>query len=519
MIQNICYESILNTSNNPSNVALLIKNLNKEEIHKHYISKTKIQEKIYAFNLKFINNKITATGGKDYLNKLLPILNNLHITTLLVCSSEYFKLLTGVSKVEPHHGYILPCKIKGYEHINCILSINYQALFYNPDLQSKLDLSLKTLSNHLSGSHKDIGIDIIHSEAYPDTIEDISIWLDNLHQYEALTVDIEAFSLSFNEAGIGTIAFAWDEHNGIAFAVDAFSVPYSMYHPYHLIQMKNEEIRSVLRTFFETYKGTLIYHNIAYDGKVLCYELFMNDLLDQSGLLNGISILTKQIHDTKLITYLATNSCAGNTLGLKPNTHEYTGNYAIEEINDIRIIPLDKLLKYNLIDSLATWYLFNKYHFKMIHDQQEEIYNTIFIPSVSVIMQMELSGMCLDIPRVLEVETELSKIKSKALSTINSSTIIKEVTQQLTELAWIKDFEDRKNKAKNPDKIQPKAMKKQVIFNPNSTKHLSTLLYDYLGLEITDTTNTGLPATGADVLKKKKLQLMNQFNITQEDLT
>lgn len=512
MIQNIHYQK-----ENKATSAILIKTLHKENIQQHYVNYLELDESIYAFNLKFNGNKINATESKTYLNQLLPILDGLSITTLLICSSEYFKFLTGVGKVEPHYGYVLPCKIKGYEHINCILSINYQALFYNPDLQSKLDLSLQTLKNHLLGSHKELGSDIIHSEAYPDTLEDIAMWLDRLHQYEALTIDIETFSLSFDKAGIGTIAFAWDEHNGIAFCVDAFSVPYNMFHPFHLIQLKNVEIRNVLRTFFENYKGTLIYHNIGYDGKVLLYELFMNNLLDQEGMLYGLEVMNRNIHDTKLITYLATNSCAGNTLGLKPNTHEYSGNYAIE-IDDIRLIPKEKLLRYNLIDTLATWYLFKKNYPKMVQDQQLEIYNTIFIPSVKVIMQMELSGMCLNMNRVLEVEKELSQIKDKALNIINDSIFTKQTEKQLTELAWIKDYEDRKNKAKNPDKILPKAIKKKVIFNPNSPNHLSTLLYDVLGLPITDTTETGLPATGADVIKKKKLQLMNQFNITKEDL-
>ena len=191
MIQNIHYQK-----ENKATSAILIKTLHKENIQQHYVKPLGLDESIYAFNLKFNGNKINATESKIYLNQLLPILDGLSITTLLICSSEYFKFLTGVGKVEPHYGYVLPCKIKGYEHINCILSINYQALFYNPDLQSKLDLSLQTLKNHLLGSYKELGSDIIHSEAYPDTLEDIAMWLDRLHQYEALTIDIEAFSLS-----------------------------------------------------------------------------------------------------------------------------------------------------------------------------------------------------------------------------------------------------------------------------------------------------------------------------------
>ena len=87
------------------------------------------------------------------------------------------------------------------------------------------------------------------------------------------------------------------------------------------------------------YKGKLTYHNANFDIKILIYELFMNGMLDQAGMIKGIKQLTKNFDDTKLIIYLATNSCAGNTLGLKPNAHEYAGNYAEEDVKDIRKIP------------------------------------------------------------------------------------------------------------------------------------------------------------------------------------
>lgn len=501
MIQNIHYQK-----ENKATSAILIKTLHKENIQQHYVNYLELDESIYAFNLKFNGNKINATESKIYLNQLLPILDGLSITTLLICSSEYFKFLTGVGKVEPHYGYILPCKIKGYEHINCILSINYQALFYNPDLQSKLDLSLQTLKNHLLGSYKELGSDIIHSEAYPDTLEDIAMWLDRLHQYDALTCDTETRSLEFHNAGLESIAFAWDEHNFVSFCVDKGNS----------IEKANQ-VKALLRVFFETFEGKLIYFNAGYDLKILTYQLFMNNLLDQEGLLKGLDVMTKNVGDAKLVTYLATNSCAGNTLDLKSNSHSFTGKYALN-VTDTTVIPKDELLRYGGIDVLATWFVYKKNYPIMVADNQLDIYNTIFIPSVKVIMQMELTGLCLNMNRVLEVENELSQIKDKALNIINNSIFTKQTEKQLTELTWIKDYEDRKNKAKNPDKILPKAIKKKVIFNPNSPNHLSTLLYDVLGLPITDTTETGLPATGADVIKKKKLQLMNQFNITKEDL-
>ena len=148
---------------NQLKIAILIKesSLNQENVLKHYINplvKLGIdKESIITFSLDYFNNKVTATQAKEYLTKLLPALKSLGITTLLVASSEYFKQLCKLTKVESSYGYVIPCMIKGYEEFNCILSINYQALFYDNKLQNKIDLSLTTLSKCILALENDIG--------------------------------------------------------------------------------------------------------------------------------------------------------------------------------------------------------------------------------------------------------------------------------------------------------------------------------------------------------------------------
>lgn len=251
-------------------IALLVKEsaLSLTEIEKHYVHPLEALGldvlSIITFSLKY--DKPTASQAKEYLSSLLPALQSLNIDTLLVTDSQYFKTLTGVKKVDPHQGYVVPCKIKGYEHMNCILSMNYKALFYNPQYQTKIDLSLYTLANHVLGKHKEIGSDIIETEAYPDTIEEIALWLNRLHQYDALTCDTETRSLEFHTAGLETIAFAWDEHNFVSFCVDKDND-----------ETKAKQIKQMLKEFFVAYIGTLIYHNASYDIQILTYELWMKN--------------------------------------------------------------------------------------------------------------------------------------------------------------------------------------------------------------------------------------------------
>ena len=493
-------------------LAILVKetNLDKEKLLKNYVNPLLTlglkQENIIAFNLKYDSpKKVSANYAKEYLNSLLSAISSLNVTTILVADASYFKFLTGVTKTEHHWGYVLPCKVKGFEYINCVLSLNDAQLFYDPSLQFKLDLSINTTYSSLKGIAVEIGSDIIHSETYPDTLEEIALWLDRLYQYDALTCDTETRSLEFHNAGLESIAFAWDEHNFVSFCVDKDNS-----------DEKANQVKVLLRMFFETFEGKLIYFNAGYDLKILTYQLFMNNLLDQEGLLQGLEVMTKNIGDAKLVTYLATNSCAGNTLDLKSNSHSFTGKYALD-VTNTTVIPKDELLRYGGIDVLATWFVYKKNYPIMVADNQLEIYNTIFIPSVKVILQMELTGMVLDMAQVLKAEQELTAIKDIQLAQIQDNPLIKQLEETLTNQAWLKDYENRKAKAKKPENIKPREIKQPIMFNPGSTKHLVELIYNQFNLEITDFTDTKLPATGAKILLKKYNQILSEYSLTEDD--
>ena len=127
---------------------------------------------------------------KDYLAQLLPELCNLRTEYVLCCDTAYFKTLTRQTKAEPYYGYSLPCALKGFEHLIIILCPNYGGLFYDPNIQGKIDLGLQALVGKVQKSYQELGQGIIHSAYYPETVEDIESWLDSLHQYPILASDI-----------------------------------------------------------------------------------------------------------------------------------------------------------------------------------------------------------------------------------------------------------------------------------------------------------------------------------------
>ena len=285
--------------------AVLIKPiaLRQKEIEGYYLKNMVIDPKdVIAFDLKFPENQSknpSVKMAKEYLSSLLVGLRNLGVKNILVADSTYFKVLTKQQKVEPHYGYVLPSKFEGFEDdFNVVTCPNYNAIFHNPAMEKKIDLALKTFSDFINGEYQELHGNVIHSARYiTDPDEAVSFIENELPLYPELGIDAETFSLKFYKAKIATLGFAWDTHNGAVISID-------LTHSHEVAG----RIKKALKQFFINYEGKSVYHNANYDIKVLCYELFMKDISDIEGMIQGITALTRNFDDTKLITYLALNN-------------------------------------------------------------------------------------------------------------------------------------------------------------------------------------------------------------------
>ena len=472
-------------------VAILVRNnsFRLDIIKKHISDHIQVKD-VIIFNLEE-NSKGNApvSVARGYLQTLLPALVELGTKYLFVTDSDYYKVLTG-KKVSTSYGYVNPCIIKGFESFKVITGINPKSFYYNPLNKEKSDRGIASLNSHISGSYVEIGKDIIHSAQYPDSYADIKTWVEHLHNYPVLTCDVEAFSLKHTESGIGTISFAWDKHNGIAFCCDYKEVLH-LNNKGH--KSTNYPVRQLLLHFFKNYKGKLIYHNANYDVKVLIYYLFMQKEGDVKGLIQGLEVMTRSIEDTKLIAYLATNTTAGNILGLKPITHEYTGDYS-EEVTDIRLLNKKNLLEYNLKDCLATWYAFEKYYPIMVQDNQEELYKSLQLPRVKVCLQMELNGMPMDALRVREAKIFLTNIQADCQHRVIMSPLVLDYERKMRKRQMVVDNLLLKKKQ------HPLSHYDYLFINLNSGKQLGEFLYDELGFKCTKFTKGNERATGNKII-------------------
>lgn len=477
-------------------IAILGHQIRREEMIKTYLLPNDLSMEDFIFielHSAPGKKKTPAREIKEFIQQeLQQVLDDAETQYIICTDSDYFKILTKEAKAEANLGYVCD-SVWGKQKV--IYTPNYRQVFYDPPVvRAKIAQGMDALLNHIRGQYAEPGQGIIEFEAYPDTPEKIKAWLDQLLEMnKPLAIDIEAFGLKHYNAGIGTITFCWSKTQGIAFNVDYEPIPGATEAPYGRIN-RNDVVRNLLREFFIKYTQRQMYHNISYDVYVLIYQLFMDNLIDTEGLLHGMDIMLRNWDCTKLITYLATNSCAGNHLSLKDQAQEYAGNYAQDDIKDICLIPNEQLLRYNLIDGLCTWYTYEKHWDTLIADDQLDVYNNIFKPACEDIIQMQLTGMPMNMETVNQVAKEMETDRNQALKTIRESKLMKNFTMMLRQ-EWV---DDKNAKLK---KKQVTLADCDIEFNPNSGPQLQKLLFDYIGLPVLGLTKSKQPATDGDTIK------------------
>lgn len=477
-------------------IAILGHQIRREEMIKTYLMPNDLSMEDFIFielHSAPGKKKTPAREIKEFIQQeLQQVLDDAETQYIICTDSDYFKILTKEAKAEANLGYVCD-SVWGKQKV--IYAPSYRQVFYDPPVvKAKIAQGMDALLNHIRGQYAEPGQGIIEFEAYPDTPEKIKAWLDQLLEMnKPLAIDIEAFGLKHYNAGIGTITFCWSKTQGIAFNVDYEPIPGATEAPYGRIN-RNDIVRNLLREFFIKYTQRQMYHNISYDVYVLIYQLFMDNLIDTEGLLHGMEIMLRNWDCTKLITYLATNSCAGNHLSLKDQAQEYAGNYAQDDIKDIRLIPNEQLLRYNLIDGLCTWYTYEKHWDTLVADDQLDVYNNIFKPACEDIIQMQLTGMPMNMETVNRVAEEMETDRNQALKTIRESNLMKNFTLMLRQ-EWV---DDKNAKLK---KKQVTLADCDIEFNPNSGPQLQKLLFDYIGLPVLGLTKSKQPATDGDTIK------------------
>jgi len=161
-------------------------------------------------------------------------------------------------------------------------------------------------------------------------------------------------------------------------------------------------------------------------------------------------------------------------------------------------IDTPALLDYNLRDTLATWFVHEKYFPKMVADDQLAIYEELFKPSVITLLQTELVGMPILPHKVAEAKRTLTRLQQEHLTILNKSQLLQEFQLDVKARKVVEFTEAAKKKVFTLD--DPRIERLQ--FNPGSNQQVAEFLFDYLKLPILDLTDTNQPAVGIKTLKK-----------------
>ena len=413
--------------------------------------------------------------GKDR-KELMDEIQELYppFKVVICANTDMFKTITKI-----HH--------KGKDGIACdsplgktFIVPNWRAIIYDSNQETRLKFIMERVEEFLNtGMSSILGSNVLQNTKYYLEGDDYSSGFKELYNHDALTVDIETTSLHHYNGVILSIAFSWNIHDGIAMQVS-----------------DNPKIKELLKEFFLNYKGKKIFHNASFDTMFLIYHCFMKDLEDWNGMLEGLHCIFNNLEDTKIIAYLALNTCTTTSLSLKDLSHEYTGDYAQSDIDDCSKIPMERLLPYNVTDTCATWYVYNKYKPRMIQDQQEEIYNTLLLPSLKTLVETQLVGFRLNPKKVEDLAANLYTDQYMLQDKLKKNKLISTFEEQLKKELVFEYNNEHKKKKKTVEDFN------YWCFNFNSDLQVRKFLYNYLQLPVIDLTKSKQPSTSTETLEK-----------------
>lgn len=417
--------------------------------------------------------------------------------SLLQCTSpEHYKKLTDIKNTTGYVGQLVEVALGDSENspaIRVCLCYSYRSFIYTPSNSQQNAEAINIIGNFFLDKPYERGVDVINTAIYPKTIEEVEGALKLLLTKPRLSIDTETTGLNFMEDTLESIAFAWSKHDGCAFMVDRD-------------KEWGSKVKPLLKKFFQEYKNTCIYHNAQFDLKMLVSNLWTDRVYDTATSLDALDILTRDVNCTQVMVYLATNNTTSNNLTLKHNAAPFLGVWAEEDIKDAASVPEARLLPYNLRDTLATMYLFDKHTDTLIEELQYDIYKEHWIPSIKTLTYTEICG----IPTCrYRVNTMADTLKAKNVDLhkeLHSNSLVQQYVRLLEQQAC-----DAHN-LKLSTKIIPLSQYANTMkFNPNSSKQLTGFLFNFLGYTPTEFTPKGEPKGDRDAIKR----CLN--NITNED--
>jgi len=459
--------------------------LNRAQMIKHYINPLVglgiSPDRIVATSIAYdMDNKLKAKDAKEQIARLLKGAATSNIKYIIFADATAYKYYLGVQTLKGIKGTV---KEKEFLHDGVLHTFkatyipNYQTLEYNPSNQVDLDLGLTAVSLLVQNKASLFSASQIHSAEYITEPEQCIKVLEKLQNHLLLAADLETTSLRFDQAKVLTIGFAWSQHDGVVLHIN-----------------KDPILLKHLGNFFETTDSTIIWWNKPYDVKVLVAQIYMRNLSDLTGMRRGLAICENH-HDAQAISFVVQNTVEDLSMKLKDQAYSYLGDYGID-VDDAETVPLSELMEYNLKDALGTFHLFNR-DFPLLCATPSlfKFYSELLLPSQTVTMEMELTGLPIDLSKVQALSRLVNNSNAKLINKLRNMPKVIEANWLIARRKADEDNITLKTKIRTPSE-------KFELFNPNSGAQLQVLLYEILQLPVLGLTEKKQPSTSVKILHR-----------------
>lgn len=433
----------------------------------------------------FKSNILSAKAIRDWFDSHISYYPNTKL--FLINDTSWFKALAKKPKASPTIGTFYKYKEDSSIYLGYVPDI--KDILYNEQAQKDLAFVFKNAKNFLEGTYKKPGEGLKQYVNKYYSSSEIDAALKVLLQEKCLACDIETYSLYLDETGVASISFSSTENNAFTFAVE-----------FNRSEEEVSKIYNSLLQFFINYKGKLIFHNGSFDITILVHTLFMrgtkNDKDKYKYMYYGLDTILRDFDDTKLMAYLCYNSCIRPELGLKYLCKEHLGDYALNEVDNIKVYSTDELLTYNGLDTMGTMYVYNNLKHKIIEEDQVDIYENFYKKAVYELIVMQLVGLPLNRENVAYATKVVTNDYESALKAIRELPLIQSFSLELrSEYVKKKNATYKKKKISEEDCLD-------IKMNPESGTQLKRLLYDFIKLPIIEYTESGAPSTSKETLIK-----------------
>lgn len=279
--------------------------------------------------------------------------------------------------------------------------------------------------------------------------KDFNRWLKKLQKADLVAFDTETDSLDYMQANVVGLSFAVE-------AGEAAYVPLAHNYPGAPDQLDRDDVLKSLEPILNG-KAKIIGHNLKYDRSVL---------MNHGVQLDGIQ------HDTMLESYVCNSVASRHDLDTLCEKHLQHTNIHFEDVagKGVKQITFDQVdlavaLDYAAEDADMVLRLHQEFWSELTKKKkQKELYETIELPMLKVLSNVERNGVLLDDKILAKQGKQLTKR-------------ISEVEKEAFELA-------------------------DGPFNLSSPKQIQEILFEKQGIPVIRKTPKGQPSTAEDVLQE-----------------